>query len=119
MKPPALQSEGLLSGVEGDPGLVSPAGVTPLADNAGAKTTVGKDGLPSEAATWRGSACTAAAVVGFVAVLGTDGGVIIAAAAISREPGSHALRPKSLLMSKPSCSIMGCESSAHPSTRQT
>ena len=119
MKPPALQSEGLLTGVEGDPGLVGAAGVTPLADNAGAKTTGETDGLPMEAATWQGSARTAAAVVGFAAVPGTDGGVIIAAAATSGEPGSHALRPKSLLMSKPSCSIMGCESSAHPSTRQT
>ena len=58
------------------------------------KTTGDVGMLCVAAAAGQGSARTAPAVVGLVAVPSTGGGVTIAAAVISGEPGSHALLVK-------------------------
>ena len=83
MKPPAMFFEGVPSDSEETSGNIGAAGVTPLADISDAALICETGKLPMEAATWQESARSATAVVSFVAVPGTDGGVTIAAASIS------------------------------------
>ena len=54
------------------PGKAGPAGVTPLADSAGAKTTGETGELPMGTSAWQESACSATAVVGLETVHGTE-----------------------------------------------